>query len=133
MSAPYYLHIVVPGNPTNLNGRQHWRAKNTENQKWINTVMMLAKSKRPPTPLKRARLIFTRFASRLCDADNFLGSLKPIIDGLKHSGIIEDDSWEHIGMPECHQFKSPRKEVRIVVEVLELTGEMNLNTNTKEL
>jgi hypothetical protein len=45
---------------------------------------------------QRARLRITRCARRLLDQDNLYGGAKPLIDCLKSSGLIEDDSPEHI-------------------------------------
>lgn len=44
----------------------------------------------------RVRLSIESLRSRLCDVDNLAGGAKFCIDGLRYSGLIRDDSPEHI-------------------------------------
>lgn len=33
----------------------------------------------------------------MLDFDGLVGSLKPVVDALVTAGVIEDDSWKHVG------------------------------------
>lgn len=66
--------------------------------KWQKWVHLVTRSRRPPVPLKKAKLEFTRFSYGKAgpDCDNLAGSFKKIRDSLITVGIIEDDSPEHV-------------------------------------
>lgn len=83
--------------------------------------------KRPPEPLKYARLTLVRFSSVCPDFDGLVSSWKPVIDGLIHARIIEDDSMKNIGMPKFHWEKAPPKKGWILVRVEELESSDLLN------
>ncbi len=56
----------------------------------------------------RTRLRFVGCRIRLLDPDNFAGSTKDLIDGLVKSGLVRDDSVEHIIL-ETEQVKVAHK------------------------
>lgn len=60
-------------------------------------VYYLTLKQKPLKPIENPRLLFIRYGKRLLDHDNFTASLKPVVDGLKHAGIIVDDTWERTG------------------------------------
>jgi Holliday junction resolvase RusA-like endonuclease len=76
--------------------------------------------KRPPAPLKRAKLTLVRYSSVSPDFDGLVSSWKAPIDGLIHAGVIEDDSMEHIGVPAFHWEKAPPKRGKIFIGVEEM-------------
>jgi hypothetical protein len=53
--------------------------------------------KKPKAPLKRARLTLIRYSHRMLDYDGLVGSMKPVVDALVASGVLEDDSWNVLG------------------------------------
>lgn len=65
---------------------------------------------------QRAHLRITRFGSRLLDDDNLRGGAKPLIDCLKESGLIEDDSPKWIDL-EVKQELVPAGEERTEIEI----------------
>jgi hypothetical protein len=60
---------------------------------------------------------FVGHRNRLLDPDNFAGSIKDLLDGLRHAGLIPDDSPECIVL-ETSQTKCPRKDECTVIEIL---------------
>ncbi len=44
----------------------------------------------------RTRISFVGYRVRLLDPDNFAGSVKDLLDGLRHAGIISDDTPDKI-------------------------------------
>lgn len=66
----------------------------------------------------RITVRFTGYRVRPLDPDNFAGSVKDLLDGLRHAGIIPEDSWWHIKL-ETEQVKvSHFKEEETVIEIL---------------
>lgn len=108
----YALEFEIKGLPTLVNkmSRAHWAVAYREAKKWKGWVALICRSRRPQSPLKRARLEFTRFShGRGVDCDNLAISFKAIRDGLIESGIIENDAphnvevsygWKKVGMKE---------------------------------
>ena len=115
----YTLDFEIMGTPPSLNARLHWRARHRENAKWkslVGTSVLLFH--RPPYPLPRAKLTLTKFSIQRPDYDNLVTSMKPIIDGLVECGVLVDDHWDIIGMPDCRWEKcSHKNEARIRVRV----------------
>ncbi len=48
------------------------------------------------TGMGRTRISFVGYRVRLLDPDNFAGSVKDLLDGLRHAGIISDDTPDKI-------------------------------------
>lgn len=82
-------------------------------------VSFRVSGKQPEKPLSKFRLSFTRFSPRTLDWDNFVSSLKPTIDGLRISGVIEDDSWGFIKGAELNQEIAKNKKLVVRVEEVE--------------
>lgn len=85
--------------PPSLNRRLHWRARSALNIAWKNHVywhVMEQKTKmgKMPYPWTDIKIIY--YACRPMDWDNAYTSAKPLVDGLKVAGVIEDDSPKHI-------------------------------------
>ncbi len=103
----------------NPSGRpQHWAVMNKEANEWKRAVAAAVYGRTPPTPLKYAKLTLIRRSSMMPDPDGLVSGFKRVVDGLKASGVIEDDSLLNIGMP--HYIWEPAKrgngsiEVRVV-------------------
>jgi hypothetical protein len=113
----------------NPSANRHWTAKARERQRWMVLVRAaLGRQRRPPRPLQRARVEFTRFSSREPDSDNLVASFKLCRDLLLPMtarnpggvGILKDDDPASI-VAEYHWQEAPRNmgSVRIVVEEIE--------------
>ncbi len=60
--------------------------------------------------LRRTRIRFTGYRVRPLDPDNFAGSCKDLLDGLRHAGLILGDEWWRI------EFTTRQKKVRSYAE-----------------
>ncbi len=66
---------------------------------------------------RRARIRFTGYRVRPLDPDNFAGSCKDLLDGLRHAGLIPgDEPWRIIFETAQEQVKT-FKEERTVIEL----------------
>lgn len=65
---------------------------------------------------RKVKMRITRYGSRLLDRDNMIGGTKSILDAIRRTGMIVDDSpkWVHI---EYAQEKCKRGLEKTVVEV----------------
>lgn len=102
-------------------GSRNWRAAHSHAKAWKRSVWAAVWPLRPPEPLKKARLTLTRHSSSRPDTDGLVSGFKHIIDGLVEARVLEDDSFEHIGMPDYRweKAKSGQGHVSIKVEELE--------------
>jgi Holliday junction resolvase RusA-like endonuclease len=82
-----------------------------------NEIHLLTRGKAPLEPLTQFVISVTRMSPQFMDYDNLIGMLKPAIDGLKLSGIIQDDSWQYIRHIETNQIKS--KDKKLIIKVTE--------------
>jgi hypothetical protein len=116
----YELSFELPGLPPMLNSYSggHW-AK-AKRGKWKDYVWLAVRNYLPPAPLKKARLVCIRASSSMPDYDGLVTSFKGVIDGLVESGVIEDDSLKHIGVPEFGWRKAERKKGFVYVQVAEV-------------
>lgn len=106
---------------TNPSGSRstHWRFVKLEKDKWKMMVKIALRAHNlPATPLSKAKLTLTRFSSVSPDPDGLVSGFKTIIDSLVHCGVLENDKFTNIGMPQYLWVKAKPKEgkVRIVVE-----------------
>ncbi len=118
----YKLKFEIPGTPPSLNKtlRLYRHSRNKIYKVWYDSVAMLTVGKRPAKPLESAHIQIIRYNYRMMDYDGVVGSLKPVVDGLQHAGIIYDDSWKVIGAWHVDQQYIKKGQEKIVVEVFEL-------------
>lgn len=118
----YSLHLEIFGLPktTNSIGRTHWAVKAKEAKDWRYKVSLLTVGKRPENPLKKARIVYTRFSAVSPDSDGLVSSFKHIQDGLIDGLVIENDKMQNIGMPTYRWEKASRGEGKITIEVYEI-------------
>ena len=83
--------------------------RNEYNKIWYTRISLATMGKRPRTPLKKVKISVYRFHERMADYDGVVGSFKPVIDGLVHARIIEDDSFKITGPWDVNQFKVTKK------------------------
>lgn len=89
----YTLEFEIPGLPPTQNGsHKGFRAAAKIRKEWRMAACVSAKSRRPPSPLKKVKLWVTRCSSVRTDFGNRVGAAKPILDGLVDAGIIDDDN-----------------------------------------
>lgn len=117
----YILEFTIKGLPKRVNQSfaTSWRARMAESRKWKGLVFIAANSKRPPKPLKKAKLELIRHSSQEPDFDGLCSSFKHIIDGLIHAEVIENDKMSNIGQPSYKWIKAPIREGKIQVIVTE--------------
>ena len=112
--------IEIAGVPPILsNARLHWAKKQRIAADWYARVhWTLMESKAiPKEPIFRAIVRYTRFSpGRAPDQTNLPSSFKFVEDGLVRSGVLVDDSPEHV---ENHYRweRSTHKDKRIRVEI----------------
>ena len=122
----YAITITINELPKAVNAwrGKHWRVRYAEDQKWVRNIANILLSGRPlmkpASPLKKARLTLVRYSSRCPDHDGLVSSFKTVIDALVRNGVLEDDSYQHIGMPEYLWEKAPPKAGKIRVSVEEV-------------
>jgi len=93
----YKLEFTLAGLPPTSNGAHgSWKAAWQRRKKWRDAVRLRCFLQRPDKPLPLAKITFIRCSSREPDYDNLVTSFKPVCDGLKDAGIIEDDSPKHV-------------------------------------
>ena len=86
--------FFVPGRITNpLNGsHRHWSVRARWAKEWRGltaTIAHLQCGGAPPTLPKRIRLV--GHVARRFDDDNYRAAMKPVRDGLRDGGIIQND------------------------------------------
>lgn len=95
----------------NAIGRKHWSFKQKESVLWrrlVHEQCLIAKI--TDLRLNSAALTLTRHSSRAPDSDGLVSSFKVVIDALVKCGVLKDDNFEVIGMPEYHWVKRPTKQ-----------------------
>ena len=71
----------------------HHREARRVSQAWKQLVVdRVGLGKGPEKPLKRARVVFTRFSTTCPDPANQPAAMKPLEDGLVAAGVLEDDN-----------------------------------------
>lgn len=107
---------------TNCIGKNHWIHGHKETKEWEKLVSGAIGFNTPLRPLKRAKLKFRRNSSKAPDFDGLVSGFKRVTDALIKCGILEDDNFKIIGMPELTWEKAKMGEGFIEVWVTETTG-----------
>lgn len=93
------IRLSIPEASPSLNTcRKHWSYHVKLRKHWSMLVMVAkvqAGGINGHHPL-HARVTVTRIGKRSLDHDNFIGGLKPLLDGLKDHGLIMDDDAQHL-------------------------------------
>jgi hypothetical protein len=95
-----------------------WKYRHFSFLKIKSEIKTQVSGRAPAIPLKKFKIHIHRFVERELDIDNFVASLKPIIDGLRMAGVIEDDNWKlmnEIGFDQT-KVKRDQRVTRIRVE-----------------
>lgn len=117
----YRLEITLAGLPESPNRSRYANRFAAANKvkRWKQAVFTKAWPHRPPKPLAKAQITFTRFSSVEPDYDNLVSSFKACGDGLKQAGIIVDDKRSVVGVPTYAWQKCAPRAGRITIEVRE--------------
>jgi len=97
----------VPCSPNYLKGK-HWAIGAAwrdawKEEVWYRWLEIRKNYDATKLPFKMAKITPYVFSIKAQDHDNFLASLKPLIDSLKDCKIITDDNYEHLKYnPEIH-------------------------------
>ena len=103
---------------TNRRGSSHWRRIHSERllvKSWVANI--LKTHQMPKAPLSHAKLTLTRYSSVSPDPDGLVSGFKSVIDALVECGVLENDRFTNIGMPDFRWEKAPRGKGKITVEV----------------
>jgi len=88
--------------PHSLNHRLHYMKRAKWNQVWKDNVWTSFISKKHgipfELPIKKSAVTITLRTCRLLDVDNAYTCAKPILDGLRYAGVIQDDSPKHLSL-----------------------------------
>ena len=96
--------------------RMHWRTRRRLLKKWEWAVFAEVYRLGGPIAVKqvgRVAVRITRRGRKTLDQDNLHGSAKIILDALKASRVIDDDSPAHIELTVEQESGSPQTTVRI--------------------
>lgn len=115
----YELKFEIKGLPRMTNRtRVHWSKTLRHANEWKKLVYMaVMKAGRPPLPLQRARLVLTRCSTQTPDPDGLVSGFKHVIDGLTVAGVLADDKFTNIGMPEYRWEPAKIRQGKVRVEV----------------
>ena len=110
------LPIATPSLNTLL--RAHWNKRKQLKQafKWELLVAGACEDKYKVNGAKNRRVAIKAFRARLLDQDNFIGGLKPLLDGLIELELIHDDGPEYLDL-KAEQIKARRIDQRLEIIV----------------
>jgi hypothetical protein len=119
---PFELEFEIPGltKMSNQLLRGNWRTKHGHARKWKIAVLIAIGSNRPDTPIAKCRLKLTRCSARRPDYDGLVSGFKPIIDGLVEAGVLLNDSYENVDIPEYLHETCGAKDGKMRVRVIEV-------------
>ena len=107
------------------NARVHWRVAQEVKKKDHAAIDLAALESHSPRPRwKRAVVTITLYVrtNGRRDDDGTYGTIKGVLDGLVHSGIISDDSKSVIGTPTLVTIVDRARAYSYTVEVREVTA-----------
>ena len=116
------LQITVSTAPPTLNAmlRKHHMSRSRINNRIYMEVLAEVRSQvqKKDLPLfggEPVRITGTRYSRWPLDPDNLIGSLKPVIDGLRHCGAIPDDTSDHVTIGEIRQMRLRGRVSKLVI------------------
>ena len=118
------LRITISTAPPTLNAmlRKHHMSRSRINNRIYLEVLAEVRSQvtHKELPLwggAPVRITGTRYSRWPLDPDNLIGSLKPVIDGLRHCGAIMDDTSEQVTIGEIRQMRLPGRVSKLVIRI----------------
>jgi Holliday junction resolvase RusA-like endonuclease len=119
----YRLNFEIMGLPKMANGGHFsWQRDYRVKKQWQKLVGQAIRFQTPSKPMARVRATFTRFSSMTPDFDGLVHGFKPIVDALKHFGVIIDDKISNLDAAYKWEKASPGKGM-IRVELEEIAEE----------
>lgn len=119
--APSYgLDFTLSAMPPLVNGgygKSHWAVQAGDRKRWRLAVKETVFFAKPSRPLRKATLRFVRHSATRPDSDGLVTSFKSVRDGLMDAGIILDDKYEVIGMPQYDWAYAKNGTGHVTVEV----------------
>ena len=120
----YQLNVMFDVLPSSLNEllRMNKHARNRYQKQWNDYVYLKVIRQRPVNPLQKCHIRIVRHYWRTLDYDGLVGSLKPVVDALRHAGVIADDTWNVTGaweMSQLHRAKDLGPLVTVTVSEIE--------------
>ena len=104
---------------TNPSGRSgHWAVVRKERAGWKAKVLAAIGPAKPAKPFEKATLTLTRRSSVAPDPDGLVSGFKAIVDALVDHGVIVNDRFNNIGMPDYRWEKAPPGKGHVVVRVV---------------
>ena len=114
--------IVLPWTKPllNLNSRQHWSVKARDTDAVRSVTALLCRDFAKADKV-RVLLSYTPRDKRRRDADNLVGMLKPICDGIVDAGVVPDDTPEFMvkEMPVINAPEGKHARMELLVEAIE--------------
>lgn len=114
------LVLEIPRVPMSLNEMlsNGWRHRHRATKVWRQEIALAVyqHADRPKEPFQKARVVIERRSRGRMDPDNLAGSMKPVIDALRHARVLVDDSPEHIELT-VTQRQSFRDPPRTLIEI----------------
>lgn len=92
--------------------RSHWSVRRKEKLRWAHQIMAAVGRKKRRLQKLTVSVVVGR--KRLQDLDNFHASLKPLLDALKFTGWIYDDSRKWIDL-KAEEIRSKQESTQISV------------------
>ena len=123
------IEITIPGLPAysiSPNSRSHWRVKHRESQELKQIAHLVGRSRLDPWTedgvLGSVNLHWTIYLGKrrkMMDRDNATATLKPAMDGLVSSGMIQNDTQDIVRAITVDQVKwaEHQGEPKIVVRI----------------
>jgi hypothetical protein len=111
------IQLEIPRATPSMNAthHKHWRVMYAQKKLWEQEIWAAGVQARECAiylvPI-RSKVTIERYG-RMLDADNFVGGLKSVIDGLKSNGFIVDDAPEHLELVATQHKGTPRTVIRI--------------------
>jgi len=110
------LPVVTPSLNTLLRSHWHKRKQLKQGFKWELLVAGACEPQYKINGMKRRRVLIKAFRARLFDRDNFIGGLKPLLDGLIELELLHDDGPEFLDL-KAEQLKARRIDQRLEIIV----------------
>lgn len=114
------MKLIIPRVTPSLNEwqRAHWRTRKKINETWAWEVFIAYMQKERSEhgqAISKKEVTIISCRKQLCDQDNFIGGLKPLIDALKKNNLIVDDSPDWIDLEAVQEIdiKNPKTIIEI--------------------
>lgn len=109
----------APETPNNFLGF-HWRHRQRNSQLWQQEIhyalIQAGESPQQRQPFERAKVHIDRRSRGELDKDNLYGCVKPVIDALRYSNVLVDDSPQHLEL-DVTQSRSFKLPPRTLIEI----------------